>query len=84
MTSYKTLFWSAQSDSANIWKKNLLEKKLEKNEVIFFRYFLVFLINLSRPDSRRSEKINLKFHFHTSLWRRKRFYEDLKGFHKTF
>ena len=29
-------------------------------------------------------KIELKFYFHTSLWSLKRFYEDLKGLHKTF
>ena len=28
-------------------------------------------------------KIKLNFYFHTSLWCLKRFYEDLKGFHKT-
>ena len=29
-------------------------------------------------------KINLSFYFHTSLWCLKRFYEGLKGLHKTF
>ena len=29
-------------------------------------------------------KINVNFYFHTSLWCLKRFYEDLKGLHKTF
>ena len=37
--------------------------------------------NLSYPDPRRREKINLNFYFHTSLWCLKRFY---KGLHKTF
>ena len=31
-----------------------------------------------------SEKINLNFYFHTSLWCLKKFYEGLKGLHKTF
>ena len=29
-------------------------------------------------------KIKLNFYFHTSLWCLKRFYEGLKGLHKTF
>ena len=29
-------------------------------------------------------KINLDFYFHTSFWCFKRFYEGLKGLHKTF
>ena len=29
-------------------------------------------------------KIELSFYFHTSLWCLKRFYEGLKGLHKTF
>ena len=32
----------------------------------------------------RREKIKLNFYFHTSLWCLKRFYEGLKGLHKTF
>ena len=38
-------------------------------------------INSSRPDTGRSENINLYFYFHTSLWYLKRFYET---FHKSF
>ena len=30
------------------------------------------------------KKINLNFYFHTSLWCLKKFYEGLKGLHKTF
>ena len=41
-------------------------------------------VNPSRPNSGRREKINLNFHFHTSLWDLKRFYEGLKCLHKTF
>ena len=40
--------------------------------------------NPSRPDPGRTEKINLNFYFHTSLWCFKRFYEGLKGFDKIF
>ena len=36
------------------------------------------------PNPGRREKINLNFNFHTFLWCLKRFYEGLKGLHKTF
>ena len=51
---------------------NILKKYWEK------------IINPSRPDPGRREKINLNYYFHTSLWCFKRFYEGLKGLHKTF
>ena len=41
-------------------------------------------VNPSRPNPGQREKIKLNFYFHTSLWSRKRFYEGLKGLHKTF
>ena len=41
-------------------------------------------VNPSRPNPGQREKIKLTFYFHTSLWSRKRFYEGLKGLHKTF
>ena len=41
-------------------------------------------VNPSHRDPRWREKINLNFYFHTSLWCLKRFYEGLKGLHKTF
>ena len=37
-----------------------------------------------RPNPGRREKTKLNFYFHTSLWCLKRFYECLKGPHKTF
>ena len=40
--------------------------------------------NRSHPNPGRREKINLNFYFQTSLWCLKRFYEGLKGLHKTF
>ena len=40
--------------------------------------------NPSRPNPGRREKIKLNFYFHTSLGCLKRFYEGLKGLHKTF
>ena len=40
--------------------------------------------NPSCPNPERREKIILHFYFHTSLWCLKRFYEGLKGLHKTF
>ena len=42
------------------------------------------VFNLSRSDCRQKEKINLNIYFHTSLWCLIRFYEGLKGLHKTF
>ena len=36
------------------------------------------------PISGEEKKINLNLYFHTSLWCGKRFYEGLKGPHKTF
>ena len=36
-------------------------------------------INPSRPTPGLTEKINLNFYFHTSLWHLKRSYEDLKS-----
>ena len=41
------------------------------------------LLNPSHPDSGK-EKISLNFYFHTSLSCLKKFYEGLKGLHKTF
>ena len=41
-------------------------------------------LNPYRLDPERREKINLNFYFRTSLWCHKRFYEGLKGLHRTF
>ena len=41
-------------------------------------------VNSSPSDHRRREKINLNFYFLTSLWYLRKFYEGLKGLHKTF
>ena len=57
---------------------------------LFVKYtitcYLYYLRNFnpSRPNPRRREKVKLNFYFHTSLWCLKRFYEGLKGLHKTF
>ena len=42
------------------------------------------VINSSRANPGRSEKIKLNFYFHTSLWCIKRFYEGLKDLYKKF
>ena len=52
--------------------------------VIIVIMFISSVINPSRPDPGRREKINLNFYFHTSLWCLKTFYEGLKGLDKTF
>ena len=47
----------------------------------FYNYNFKAFVHPSGPDSKRREKINLKFYFHASLWCLKRFYESL---YKTF
>ena len=42
------------------------------------------LSNSFRSNPERREKIKLNFYFHTSWWCFKKFYEGLKGLHKTF
>ena len=42
-----------------------------------------FAFNPSRFYPGRREKMKLNFYFHTPLWCLKRFYEGLKGLHKT-
>ena len=37
------------------------------------------MINPSRPNPGRRDKIKLNFYFHTSLWCLKRFYEGLSS-----
>ena len=44
----------------------------------------LFVLEPSHPDPGQREKINLNFHFHTSSWCPKRFYEGLKAFIKPF
>ena len=66
---------------------DLIENNLGLN---IFQKLLTFCrskpnsLNPCRPDIERGEKINLNFYFHASLWCLKRFYEGLKGLHKTF
>ena len=42
------------------------------------------LVNPSRPNPGREEKINLNCYFPTSLWCLKRFHEGPEALHKTF
>ena len=41
-------------------------------------------VNPSSPNPRQRENIKLIFYFQTTLWCLKKFYEGLKGVHKTF
>ena len=41
-------------------------------------------VNPERPNPGQRKKIKLNFYFHTSSWCLKRYYEGLKGLHKTF
>ena len=43
-----------------------------------------FFSTLSVPVPDKVKKIKLNFYFHTSFWCLKKFYEGLKGLHKTF
>ena len=49
--------------------------------VLYFVVILVVTLPVPIPDEEK--KINVNFYFHTSLWCLERFYEGLKGFHKT-
>ena len=69
-----------------------IEKRLRRNESVKFNdnmktgqiLTLQIPINPSRPNLGWREKINLIFYFYTSLWYLKKFYEGVKGLHKTF
>ena len=69
-------------------KDSTLLKLLRSNHETFCAIWY-HLYNLILPVPCISEscieiKIKLNFYFHTSLWCLKRFYEGLKGLHKTF
>ena len=49
------------------------------------QYFkILHCLNPSCLNPERREKIKLNFYFHTSSWCLERFYEGLRGLHKTF
>ena len=58
------------------WHKVLDSKKQTSQKSWAFNPF--------RPAPGQREKVNLNFYFYTSSWCLKRFYEGLKGLHKTF
>ena len=49
-----------------------------------FSLFSRFVVNPSRPDPGRREKVNSNFYFQTSLGCLRRLYEGFKGLHRTF
>ena len=60
-----------------------------KSKYVKISAILLWVTSLTLKDPFISEscieiKIKLNFYFHTSLWCLKRFYEGLKGLHKTF
>ena len=57
---------------------------LKQNLIINISLPKIFINYPSRPNPVRREKIKLNVYFRTSLWCLKRFYEGLKGLHKTF
>ena len=93
-------FWSFQLRSLlfkTYFKNCYFETKISNYLYIkcFLSWFYMFslynfiLQRLTLPapcifESCIEIKINLNFYFHTSLWCLKRFYEGLKGLHKTF
>ena len=69
-----------------------IEKRLRRNGLVKFNdnmktgqiLTLQIPINPSRPNLGRRKKINLIFHFYTSLWCLKSFLKALKAFIKPF
>ena len=61
-----------------------LGKRIILESIYNLPHFIKYCLTFSVPFSKKEKKINLNFYFHTSLWCLKRFYEGLKGFHKTF
>ena len=57
-------------------------KDLMSKEHYCFKIHTFLTLPALIPD--KEKKMNLNFYFHTSLWCIKRFYEGLKGLHKTF
>ena len=65
----------------------IINKKHERMYSILCRIcskLTISILTLPVPIQDEEKKIKLNFHFHTSLWCLKRFYEGLKGLHKTF
>ena len=70
-----------------------LTKKIKKwSQIVKNLYYHQICLGFCRKvntypfcfDLGQREKINLNFYFHISFWCLKRFYEALKGLHKTF
>ena len=57
----------------------IILKKTFKRSLVWRRVPVLYI-----SESYIEIKINLNFYFYTSLWCLKRFYEGLKGLHKTF
>ena len=62
----------------------LLNSCFQILELIIWNFLTQRFFNPTCPNPGRREKIKLNFYFYTSLWCLKRFYEGLKGLHKTF
>ena len=54
------------------------------NDIHEMSWILLEQRSPSSPNLQQREKIKSNVYFHTSLWCLKRFYESLKGLHKTF
>ena len=78
--------WCVPGNFAKFLRTTFLQNTSRRLLLYSFRK-MFFILTLSAPcisESCTKTKINLHFYFHTSLWYLKRFYEGLKGLHKTF
>ena len=72
--------WENASSSLNF---SIVNATFENIWSHTFLLLSLLILKTSHPNPRRREKIKLNLYFHTSLWCLKRFYEGLKGLHKT-
>ena len=70
--------WALVNENDKCMQRKLKNKKVKEGSL----KDLKLTLPVSIPNEKR--KINQNFHFHTSFWYLKRFYEVRKGFHKTF
>ena len=90
-----SIWWPASSLKKQLICRLTLQFLLEAKKLLkdLYNYSVMFsyddekrlkFLNPHRADPGQRELINLIIYFHTSLWCFKRFYEGLKGLHKTF
>ena len=75
--------WLAQIQS-KIWNSSNCTSFIRLPGLNMLMFSKNVLTSFSNTFLTLEIKIKLNFSFHTSLWCRKRFYEDLQGLHKAF